>query len=58
MIQFNWSFSDSSNYGELNFTKTEILNLNFRSFQQSEFCAVNSFSVCLSEMQYLHAEIK
>ena len=38
--------------------KNEILNINFRSFQQSEFCVVNRFSVCLSETQYLHAEIK
>ena len=38
--------------------KNEILNINFRSFQQSQFCAVNRFSVCLSETQYLHTEIK
>ena len=38
--------------------KNEILNINFRSFQQSEFRVVNRFSVCLSETQYLHAEIK
>ena len=28
------------------------------SFQQSEFCIVNRFLVCLSETQYLHAEIE
>ena len=38
--------------------KIEVLNINFRSFQQSEFCVVNRFLVCLSETQYLHAEIK
>ena len=27
------------------------------SFQQSEFCIVNRFLVCLSETQYLHTEI-
>ena len=28
------------------------------SFQQSEFCIANRFLVCLSETQYLHAEIE
>ena len=28
-----------------------------RSFQRNEFCVVNRFLVCLSETQYLHAEI-
>ena len=28
------------------------------SFQQSEFCIVNRFLDCLSETQYLHAEIE
>ena len=28
------------------------------SFKQSEFCIVNRFLVCLSETQYLHAEIE
>ena len=40
------------------FHKNENLNINFRSFQQSEFCFGNRFSVCLSETQCLHAEIK
>ena len=26
------------------------------SFQQSEFCVVNRFLVCMSETRYLHAE--
>ena len=29
-----------------------------RSFQQSEFCVVNRLFVCLSETQYLNAEIE
>ena len=32
--------------------------MNFRSFQQSEYCFVNRFLVCLSETQSLHAEIE
>ena len=32
--------------------------MNFRSFQQSEFCVLNRFLVCLSATQYLHAEIE
>ena len=30
----------------------------FKSVQQSEFCVVTRFLVCLSETQYLHAEIE
>ena len=37
--------------------KNEIQNINLRSFQQSEFYVVNCVLVCLSETQYLHAEI-
>ena len=37
--------------------KIEMKNINFRSFQQSEFYVVKRFLACLSETQYLHAEI-
>ena len=57
MIQFNWSFSDFSNFGKIS-PKNEILNINFRSFQQSKFCGINRFIVRLSETQYLHAKIE
>ena len=56
MIKFNWRFSDFSNFGEMS-RKLKFKTLIFRSFQQSEFCVVNRL-FCLSETQYLHAEIE
>ena len=44
MIQFNWSFSDFSNFGAIS-RINEVQNINFRSFPQSEFCVVFRFLI-------------
>ena len=58
MIQFNWSFCDFSNFGEISRKmklKAWILG---PSSIESEFCVLNRFFVCLSETQYLQPEIE
>ena len=57
MIQFNWSLSDFSYFGEIS------RNIKFKTLilgpsSKSAFCVLNRFIVCLRETQYLHAEIK